>query len=161
MARKPATAARTAKQQSEKIVEAVVKTRTLYAELNGGNMRKIEIPSDWVVTFGPIAVGVGRNGQESPNVLRIYSDTKRTDLVAVYRDVKAVSDERVKVTEKTVKKKQKVFQKNGPNGNQQWAAEIRKTEWKNPFADEPEADDEDDFGETFLAIPEKMNDEAV
>lgn len=129
-------------------------TRTLYAELNGGNMRKITIPSSWVITFGPIGVGVARNGQDSPNVLRIYSDAKRSDLVAVYRDIKAVSDERVIVTEKTTRKKKKVFNKAGPKGDQSFAAEVRSTKWVNPFADEPETDD--DFDETMLALPAGM-----
>lgn len=135
-------------------------TRTLYAELNGGNMRKITIPASWVITFGPIAVGVGRNGQESPNVLRIYSDAKRSDLVAVYRDIKAVSDERVMVTEKTTRSKKKVFNKAGPKGDQSFAAEVRSTKWVNPFADEPETGD-DDFDETMLALPPGMLDDEV
>lgn len=157
--RKTTVKAKAAKPISASIHETVEKTRTLYAEIHGGNMRKITIPVSWVITFGPIGVGQRRDGSESPNVLRIYSDARRTDLVAVYRDIKTVSDERVIVTERTTKKKQKVFNKAGPKGNQSFAAEARKTEWVNPFADEPEADDSG-FDEQFLALPAGMLDDS-
>jgi len=125
--------------------------RTLFVEVKEG-LRKITIPADWTISFGPLAVGLKSNGMESPNVLRIYADKKRADLVAVYRDVISVSDERVIVSQKKTTKKQKVFHKRGGNGEQSFAAEIRKTSWTNPYADEPEAED-GDFDESILKLP--------
>jgi hypothetical protein len=133
--------------------------RVLLAEIRGGSLRKIVIPDDWCITFGPVAVGVARQpNQESPNVLRIYADKKRDNLMAVYRDIVSVSDERIEITERKVHKKQKIFSKKGGNGQQSYAAEIRKTVWSNPFADEPEAD-EQDFDEDILTLPMSMQDE--
>ena len=32
-------------------------TRVLLVTTKGGDLRRIEIPSDWAVTYGPVAVG--------------------------------------------------------------------------------------------------------
>lgn len=130
-----------------------VATRTLMAETKSGSLRKIIIPANWTISFGPIAVGVARNGQESPNVLRIYADAGRKDLQAVYRDIVSVSDERVQITERKTVKRQKTFTKKGSNGEQVYAAELRKTVWSDPFADEPSAEESDDFDENVLKLP--------
>ena len=134
------------------------KTRTIFVEVKSGTLRRIEIPEDWHISFGPVAVGVSRNGVESPNVLRIYADVQRKNLVAVYRDVISISDARVKVTDKKVHKREKKFIKKGGNGEQVCAAEIRKTVWSDPFADEPDAE-EQDFDEGILELPSSMGDD--
>ena len=126
--------------------------RTIFAQMNNGSLRKIEIPHEWVITFGPIAFAARNNGGESPNVLRIYSSKAKTSLMAVFRDVVSVTDASIVVTEKVIKKRQKVFVKKEDNGEQQYAAELRRTVWQNPYADEPDAD-ENDFDESILSLP--------
>lgn len=129
-----------------------VATRTLMLETKTG-LRKLDMPEGWIFTYGPVTIG-GRNDGNSPNVLRLYEDSTKKNLLAVYRDVISVSDTRVQITERKVQKKSHVYSNQGPNKDQQYVAEVRKTSWVNPFADEPEAE----VGEDFLQLPSNMED---
>ena len=128
-------------------------TRTLLVETKTG-LRKLEIPEGWIFTYGPVTVG-GRNDGNSPNVLRLYEDSTKKNLLAVYRDVISISDTRVQLTERKVKKKTHIYSNQGPNKDQQYVAEVRKTDWVNPFADEPEAEAD----EGILQLPSSMDDD--
>lgn len=129
-----------------------VATRTLMLETKTG-LRKLDMPEGWIFTYGPVTIG-GRNDGNSPNVLRLYEDSTKKNLLAVYRDVISVSDTRVQITERKVQKKSHVYSNQGPNKDQQYVAEVRKTSWVNPFANEPEAE----VGEDFLQLPSNMED---
>lgn len=130
--------------------------RTLLLECSGGVVRKIRVDEDWIVTFGPIAVGESRRSQgESPNVLRVYSDAGRKNLKACHRDVISFHDEQVEVSERVIKTKSKtVKDERGPRGSS-YTAEVRRTVWRDPFSDEYEDDEDDDNDMTndLLALP--------
>lgn len=129
-----------------------VKTKTLVLEMNGSKDRRVIIPEDWTITFGPIGVGA-RNDGNSAHVLRLYEDAGKKKLKAVFRNIVAFHEEGIEILEKVVRKKNKTFRKHGTNGDQTYSAEVRQTKWVNPYEDEPETP-EDDFevGEGALQI---------
>lgn len=135
-------------------------TKTLILEMNGNKDRKLVIPANWTITFGPIGVGV-RSGGDSVHVLRLYEDAGKTKLKAVFRNIVAFHEEGITILEKVVRKKNKTFRKAGNNGDQVYAAEVRRTTWTNPYDEDPETP-EDDFevNEDALMLPVGMADAA-
>lgn len=128
-------------------------TKTLILELRGEKDRKLVIPADWTITFGPIGVGV-RGGEDSAHVLRLYSDAGKKNLKAVFRNIVAFHEEGITILEKVVRRKNKVFKKAGAHGDQVYSAEVRRTAWTNPYAEEVETPDDDfEVTEAALALP--------
>lgn len=127
-------------------------TKTLHIEMTKGNDRKITIPSDWTITFGPVAIGA-RNLGESPNVLRLYADAGKKHLKAVFRGVAAFHEEGIEIAEKVVRTKKRTFKRGEKNGEQTYAAEVRQTSWRNPFADDDDEGSEFDLDEDALQLP--------
>lgn len=128
-------------------------TKTLILEMNGEKDRKLIIPGDWTITFGPIGVGARHDGN-STHVLRLYADAGKKDLKAVFRNIVAFHEEGITILEKVVRKKNKTFKKAGTNGDQTYSAEIRRTAWTNPYADEIETPDDDfEVTESALSLP--------
>lgn len=126
--------------------------KTLILEMNGNKDRKIIIPADWTITFGPIGVGA-RNDGNSAHVLRLYEDAGKKQLKAVFRNIVAFHEEGITILEKVVRKKNKTFKKAGSNGDQTYSAEVRRTSWMDPYADEQE-DDDFEVTEAALALPD-------
>lgn len=116
--------------------------KTLIVEIQNGKDRKITIPADWTITFGPIGVGA-RNHGESTNVLRFYADASKKQLKAVFRNVICFHEEGIQIREKVVRKKNKTFKRQEKNGEQSYQAEVRQTTWRDPYGDEDEANDFD------------------
>lgn len=130
-----------------------METKTLIIELNAGKMRKMIIPSEWVITFGPVGVGARSHNGDSTNVLRLYADAGKKQLKGVFRNVVAFHEEGIEILEKVVRKKNKTFRRQEKNGEQTYAAEVRQTSWRDPFSDEDDsADAEFDLSEDALAI---------
>lgn len=130
-------------------------TRTLIVNSKGGEVRRIVIPKDWTLTYGPVVVGASRqdHGGQSPNVLRIYSDAGKKNLMAVFRNVEDLMDEAVELRVKVTKAKTKSFVREEANGQQVYNAVIKKTTWRDPNADVEEDDGGDDLPETILSLP--------
>lgn len=126
------------------------KTKTLLVQMRDAKDRKITIPEDWTITFGPIAVGARSDGN-SAHVLRLYADAGKKHLKAVFRNVTSFHEEGIDIREKVVRKKNKSFRRAGMKGDQTYSAEVRQTSWVDPFADEPETP-EDDFEVTEDAL---------
>lgn len=128
-------------------------TKTLLVQLQDGKDRKIVIPEDWVITFGPIGVGSRHDGN-STHVLRLYADAGKKHLKAVFRNVVAFHEEGIEILEKVTRRRNKTFKKRGQRGEQTYAAEVRQTSWEDPFADEPDAEANDfEVSEDALSLP--------
>lgn len=127
-------------------------TKTLVLEMNGQKDRKVIIPADWTITFGPIGVGSRHDGN-STHVLRLYEDVGKKKLKAVFRNIVAFHEEGITILEKVVRKKNKTFKKAGSKGDQTYSAEVRKTSWMDPYADEQE-DDDFEVNEDALMLPD-------
>lgn len=139
-----------------------VETKTLILEMQGNKDRKVVVPADWTITFGPIGVGSRSGDGNSAHVLRLYSDAGKTKLKAVFRNIVAFHEEGIIILEKVVRKKAKTFKKAGANGDQHYSAEVRQTSWTNPYADDPEAEADDfEVGEDALLLPAGMGDDAT
>lgn len=135
-----------------------METKTLILEMNKGNDRKVVIPADWTITFGPIGVGARHDGN-STHVLRLYEDAGKKKLKAVFRNITAFHEEGIDILEKVVRKKNKQFVKKGSKGEQVYAAEVRQTMWRNPYADEPDAEGDDfEVSEDALQLPAATDD---
>lgn len=133
--------------------EMTEETKTLVLEMNGNKDRKVVIPHDWTITFGPIGVGARHDGQNSTHVLRLYEDAGKKKLKAVFRNIVAFHEEGIQILEKVVRKKNKTFRKAGSKGEQTYSAEVRQTTWSNPYEDEPEVpEDEFEVSEDALQI---------
>lgn len=126
--------------------------KTLILEIKGGKERRMTIPADWVITFGPVAVGARFNGDDSVNCLRLYSDVKKTQLKAVFRNVVSFFEEGIEIREKVVRKKRKTFTRNEKNGAQSYQAEVRQTTWRDPFSDEEDEGTEFDLSDDALQL---------
>lgn len=119
--------------------------KILLLELKGNKKKKIIIPENWKVTFGPLVPGSkgGYNGH-SGLALRIYeSPTKQR---AVFTDVVSFRDLSIPVEEEVLKIHQQKAYKDTPEGRKDFTVEAQVREWRN-------ADDQHEPDEEFLSLP--------
>lgn len=109
-------------------------------ELSNGNLRRIKIPADWKVTYGPVAPprkGNSRNGFAPSDhsgwthALRVYEGAQQR---AIYTDVVSFRDESIPTEERVTEVKQQVLRKQTPAGMKDVIVEGRVTEWRDPMA---------------------------
>lgn len=124
-------------------------TKTYILDLNNGNMRRVEVPASWKLTFGPTIPYTGKNGMvpvsQGGTALRFYEGNKE-NLRAVFTDVRAFRDSSVPVMEKRTETQKKVIKKASAGGMHDVHVEARVTEWVNP-------DDETGAGSNDKAHP--------
>lgn len=128
-------------------------TKTLVLEMTKGAERRLTIPADWAVTFGPVAIGAKyHHADGSANVLRLYEDASRKKLKAVFKDVRSFFEEGIEIVERKVETKQKTYQKmNEATGKMEaYQAKVERKTWVNPY--EEDEDDGGDF-EDFDVVP--------
>lgn len=117
-------------------------TKTYVLELKNGSQRKLTVPADWRVTFGPTVPferksggGFG-NGGDGIWALRLYE--AKDKLRAIFTDVRAFRDTDIKLMEKRTRVKRQVLEKESRKGGKQVVAEARIEEWADP--DAPDTD---------------------
>ena len=129
-------------------------SETIYLiEFEDGSKKKITVPSDWKVTFGPVVVGKntnhtrGRHAGEIPLALRFYeSETKQR---AIFTHVASFRDLSINIQEERVQTKNKTgsMDIDGHRKNVSMRAVVK--EWINP--DKEDSDDTqllvNDFGD--------------
>lgn len=117
----------------------MAETKTYILELKGGRQRKIEIPADWKVTFGPIAPGSRAHNGADAMALRIYESKEQQR--AIFTDVVSFREAGIPILEKTVKVKQQRGTRSTKSGSKDVMLEARVTEWTDPDApEEPDAE---------------------
>ena len=88
---------------------ADVKEKTYILIHDDGTRKKITVPENWKVTFGPAAKGMNssNNGTnlKMPLALRFYEDEKHQR--AIFTDVKSFMDSSIKIEEEIVNIKEK------------------------------------------------------
>lgn len=115
-----------------------VKT-TYLLQLKSGQERRITCPNGWKITFGPTVPferknGRGYNEEQGIWALRLYDGTK---LKAIFTDVRMFRElETIGVSEKRVRTKRQVLEKESKKGGKAVVAEARIEEWVDP--DSPE-----------------------
>ena len=125
-------------------------TKTYHIEFKNGNEKRITVPADWKVTFGPCVVGgnSGR-GMEMPLALRFYESKENQR--AIFTDVRSFRDMDIKILEKkvSVQEEQGFIERGGKKKATTFQAQC--VEWKD--ADDPENDNLD-----LLPEPSKFED---
>lgn len=117
---------------------------TYILELRGGNLRKVTVPSNWKVTFGPLVPYTKHGGGEAHPALRFYESKEKQR--AIFTDVVSFRDESIPIQERITKVKQKRHRHATPEGERDVIVEARITEWRNP--DDPQdPDGEFDFAQ--------------
>lgn len=110
-------------------------TKTYFLDLQNNDVRKVEVPSHWTLTFGPTIPYAGKNtGVPYGTALRFYEDKGKTELRACFTDVKAFRDSSIPVLEKRTKTQHKIMQQQTKQGVQNAEVAVSVTEWVNPDA---------------------------
>lgn len=129
--------------------QATVETKTLIIDMSRGEDRRITIPADWTITFGPVAIGAKFSSSDgSSNVLRLYSDVGRKHLKAVFKDVRAFFEEGIEIVERRTETKNKTYNQINPTSgkSEAYQATVKRKTWVDPYADEDE-DDAQEFND--------------
>lgn len=120
--------------------------RTYLMRLKNGNLRRVTVPADWKVTFGPIIVqkkgGPRHYGNEEGWGwgVRFYEGTIQR---AVFTDVESFRDESIKLQERVTKTQRRIVHKRTKDGMRDVAVEAQMHEWIDPF--EPQDDSDNEF----------------
>ncbi len=125
--------------------------RIYLIEHDNGIKRKITIPSDWRVTFGPAAVGMNKNPTnrlKMPMALRFYEDENRQR--AIFTDIVSFRDMSIPIEEErvTTENKQGVMDVDGASRSVHFEAKIKS--WINP-------DDENEVNAPALDIGDDLD----
>jgi len=123
--------------------------KTYILECKGGKQRKLVVPEEWKVTFGPLIPGE-RHGQGTL-ALRFYEGKDKQR--AIFTDVQSFRDAAIPLLEKVTKTQSKRHKKNTPEGMKDFVVEARVTEWRDP--DDPQDSAPHD---EFLALPDDSED---
>lgn len=130
-------------------------TKTYILELKNGNTRRVEVPANWKLTFGPTVPYAGKyTGTSEGTALRFYEGNKE-NLRAIFTDVKSFRDSSIPVMERKTETTRQVVQRQDAGGAKNVIVEARVTEWVNPDDDEPQAA----AAAPFLAALAEMNPE--
>ena len=114
--------------------------------MSGGKKKKVTVPADWKVTFGPIVPGSQKSGFSGSNCLRFYQD--RDHPRAVFTGVEEFREAGVNVLEQRTRTKTQFSSKDSHSGHKGVQMEARITDWVD--ADEPEQAEEQD--KDFLGL---------
>jgi hypothetical protein len=75
--------------------------KTYQIEFKNGTEKRITVPEDWKVTFGPCVAGGNGNGRmEMPLALRFYESKENQR--AIFTDVRSFRDMDIEITEKKI-----------------------------------------------------------
>lgn len=129
--------------------------RVYLLELKGGKQRRVTVPNTWKVTFGPTIPYVKNEhrGNECWS-LRFYEKTK-DNLRAIFTDVVSFRDSEIPVSEKRIRTKRQVVEKESQKGGKAVIAEARIEEWIDPDA----PDTEDAMPTDYLRLDYKHDDD--
>jgi hypothetical protein len=132
---------------SKKKVEkksAEVEMKTYIMDLFDGRQRRLTVPANWKVTFGPLiraSNDMKRGGVGGTLALRFYeSESKQR---AIFTDVACFRDASLVVEEKVTKTKKQTLYKDSRGKKKAMQVEGRITQWVDP--DEPMEEDAEDY----------------
>lgn len=133
---------------------APITIKTYILDVADGQKR-VEVPSNWKLTFGPAVPysgkpgSVGFNGENVTNgySLRFYEGSK-DNLRAIFTGVKSFRDSDIPIKEKRTQVQRKVIDKRTAGTTKAVVVEARVTEWVDPDDDEDGLDTQADLSET-------------
>lgn len=133
---------------SKKSVTSEEKTKTYIMDLNNGTVRKVTVPANWKLTFGPTIPYSGKGSTSihgGGTALRFYEGNKE-NLRAAFTDVRAFRDADMPVQERRTQIQKKTIQKDAHGGTKNVEVEARITEWVNP----DDVEDSEQAAQPFL-----------
>lgn len=122
----------------------MTETKTYILELRNGKQRKLDVPEDWKVTFGPLIPG--DRGGNGTLALRFYEGKDKQR--AIFTDVASFRDASIPILEKFTKTQSKRHTKHTPEGAKDFVVEARMTGWR-----DPDAPDDETAHDEFLSLP--------
>ena len=122
--------------------------KTYILELKNGKLRRVQVPADWKVTFGPLIPGE-RNG---PGTLALRFYEGKEHQRAIFTDVKSFRDSAIPIEERQIKVESQRVRKDTESGAKDFVVEARSSEWVNP-------DDDMRPPQEFKALPTLPSDE--
>lgn len=105
-------------------------------EFKGGTKKRITIPADYKVTFGPLVPGSKSHNGHDSLCLRIY-ETKEKQR-AVFTNVMSFRDQSIPVSERIVHTKNERATRQTADGAQDFTVQAQYTEWRDE-GDEPKS----------------------
>lgn len=108
--------------------------KVLHLVLRDGKAKRITIPEEWKVTFGPLVPGAkdGTNGSSS-TALRLWSGKKGAEIQhAVFTNVESFRDMSIEIMEEHEDVRQETYVKQGDEEGEAIRAEVRVKKWVNP-----------------------------
>lgn len=126
--------------------------RRLLLQMKDGTQKKITIPDDWKVTFGPLHPGK-QEGNGGHTALRCWSGSKTKEIQhAVFTDVASFRDMSIEIMEEREERKEERFVREGGSADEAVMAEVRVKKWVNPDepTQKPSAFDSNNFGQGQL-----------
>lgn len=122
--------------------------KTYHVEFKNGNEKRIIVPADWKVTFGPCVAGRnnGPNKFEMPMALRFYEPPGKENQRAIFIDVASFRDMSIEITEKKVVEQEEIGYVERQGKRKATTFRATTAEWINP--------DEDEDPELLPAPPE-------
>lgn len=120
---------------------------TYMLETKNGNQKKLTIPSNWKLTFGPTVPYERKSGgYDGGWALRMYDGAM---LKGIFTDVKNFRDMSIELLEKQVRIKRQRMEQGDKAGGKEVIAEARWEEWVDPDAPD-EARSPEERGYTSL-----------
>ena len=110
------------------------KTKTYLVEFKNGAEKRITVPEEWKVTFGPCVAGGNSNGKfEMPLALRFY-ETKEKQR-AIFTDVRSFRDMDIEVMEKKIVTQEEIGYVERKGVKKATTFHASTVEWVNPDVD--------------------------
>lgn len=107
--------------------------KTYILTLRNGELRKVTVPANWKLTFGPTVPYAGKaTGYDHGTALRFYEGSSKENLRAAFTDVMAFRDAAMEVQERKTEIKQEVVAMQSEGGSKSAVVEARITTWVNP-----------------------------
>jgi hypothetical protein len=138
---------------TKKAKASSTKMTTYMIEFAGGKQKRVTVPAEWKVTFGPLAPGSKgyENNGEKGLCLRMYENQSQQR--AVFTKVASFRDMSIHVEERVVHRRNERAQRETPNGVKDFVVQAEYAEWRtegddapgfDPAFQLPKLDDEDD-----------------
>lgn len=104
-------------------------------QMEDGSQKKVTVPGDWKVTFGPLTPGQKGEPSHGAKALRFWTGKDRQR--AVFTGVASFRDMSIPVEEKITKTQAETYYKGEGDNRKAVNVEVAASEWVNP--DEPRA----------------------
>lgn len=124
---------------AKKTREEAVAGKVLVIQGRGNKQRRVVVPADATVTFGPTVPFERKSGDDDWS-LRVYADVGKKKLLAVFAGVAGFHElGTIKISERRVKSKRHVMEKDSKDFSKGTVMEARVEEWVDPDDDEDAA----------------------